>query len=82
MTISRDDERLKALENKTARLSVRDSNAIEIGTKGREAFMRLLDGNEKNRAIFALDRDGQTEFRTLDGTGAVIRQMTLSTPEK
>ncbi|HEY1804839.1 MAG TPA: hypothetical protein VGG45_10180 [Terracidiphilus sp.] len=60
----------------------RDSNAIEIGTKGRQAFMRLQDTREKDRAVFALEGDGKTEFRTLDGTGAVMRQMTLSTPER
>ena len=60
----------------------RDSNAIEIGTKGRQAFVRLLDSKEKNRAIFALGGDGKTEFRTFNGTGAVMRQMMLSTPER
>lgn len=60
----------------------RDSNAIEIGTKGRQAFVRLQDMKEKDRAVFALDSDGQTKFRTLDGTGVVIRQMILSTPGK
>jgi hypothetical protein len=60
----------------------RDSNAIEIGTKGREAFVRLQDTKEKDRAVFALDDDGRTEFTTLDGTGTVIRQTTLSTPDR
>ena len=60
----------------------RDSNAIEIGTKGRQAFVRLQDTKEKDRAVFALDGDGRTEFRTVDGTGTVIRQMMLSTPER
>lgn len=60
----------------------RDSNAIEIWTKGRQAFVRLQDTKEKGRAVFALDGDGRTEFRTVDGTGTVIRQMMLSTPER
>jgi hypothetical protein len=60
----------------------RDSNAIEIGTKGKQAFVKLQDTNEKDRAVFALEGDGRTEFRTLDGMGAAVRQMTLSTPER
>jgi uncharacterized protein (TIGR03435 family) len=56
--------------------------AIEIGRNDRQAFVRLQDSKEKDRAVFALDDEGRTEFRTLDGTGTVIRQMTLSAPEK
>jgi hypothetical protein len=57
----------------------RDSNAIEIGTKAREAFVKLKDTKEKDRAVFSMDGDGRTEFRTLDRTGVAIRQMSLST---
>jgi hypothetical protein len=60
----------------------RDSNAIEIGTKGKQAFVKLQDTKEKDRAVFALEGDGRTEFSTLDGMGVAIRQMTLSTPER
>jgi hypothetical protein len=59
----------------------RDSNAIEIGTKGRRAFVRLQDTEERDRAVFDLNGDGQTEFRTFDSSGAVTRQMTLSTTQ-
>jgi hypothetical protein len=59
----------------------RDSNAIEIGTKGRRAFVRLQDTEERDRAVFDLNGDGQTEFRTFDSSGAVTRQMTLSTAQ-
>ncbi len=60
----------------------RDSNAIEIGTKGKQAFVRMQDTKEKDRAVFTLKDDGRTEFKTLDGMGAPIRQMTLSAPER
>ncbi|HEY2038031.1 MAG TPA: hypothetical protein VGG95_00065 [Edaphobacter sp.] len=60
----------------------RDSNAIEIGTKGKQAFVKLQDTKEKDRAVFSIDGDEHTRFRTLDGKGSTIRQMTLSTPER
>jgi hypothetical protein len=60
----------------------RDSNAIEIGTKGNHAFVKLQDTDEKDRAVFSLDGDGRTEFKTLDKTGAPIRQTMLSTQER
>jgi hypothetical protein len=60
----------------------KDSNAIEIGTKGDQAFVKLQDTKEKDRAVLSLDSEGHTEFRTLDKTGAAIRQMILSTPER
>lgn len=59
-----------------------DSNGIEIGTRGNQAFFRLQDTKEKDRAVFALGIDGQTEFKTLDGSGHVTRDLILSQPEK
>jgi hypothetical protein len=60
----------------------RDSNAIEIGTRGSQAFVKLKDTKEKDRAVFSMDGEGRTEFKTLDKTGVTIRQMALSTVER
>jgi hypothetical protein len=60
----------------------RDSNAIEIGTKGQQAFVKFQDTKEKDRAVFTLDRDGHTDFKTLDGSGTVTQQVTFSNPHK
>lgn len=60
----------------------KDSNAIEIGTRGKQAFVKLQDTNQKDRAVFSLDADGRTEFTTLDSAGAAVRDMTLSRPER
>ena len=57
----------------------RDSNAIEIGTKGSQAFFRFQDTKQKDRAVFAL-QDGRTDFRTLDGIGNITRELDLSQP--
>ena len=62
--------------------AARDSNAIEIGTRGKQAFIKLQDTKENDRAVLSLDEDESTEFRTLDGKGSTIRQVTLSKPEK
>lgn len=59
-----------------------DSNAIEIGTRGKQAFFRLQDTKEKDRAVFALGVDGQAEFKALDGIGHVTRDLILSQPER
>jgi hypothetical protein len=58
----------------------RDSNAIEIGTKGSTAFLKLQDTDEKDRAVIELGEQGRTTFRTLDATGKVIRDVRLSEP--
>jgi hypothetical protein len=60
----------------------RDSNGVEVGTKGSTAFFRLLDTNEKERAALDLTESGATTFRTLDANGKAIRQVILSEPEK
>jgi len=60
----------------------RDSNGIEIGTKGSNAFFRLLDTKEKERAVLQFAGSGTTTFKTLDENGTVIRNTTLSEPKK
>jgi hypothetical protein len=60
----------------------RDSNGIELGTNGSNAFFRFLDTKEKARATLDLDESGATTFQTLDANGKVIRKATLSEPEK
>ena len=60
----------------------RDSNGIEIGTNGGNAFFRLLDTKEKERAVLQLAGSGTTSFKTLDENGKVIRSSTLSEPKK
>jgi hypothetical protein len=60
----------------------RDSNGIEVGTKGSTAFFRFLDTKEKARAVLDLAESGATTFQTLDANGKVIRKITLSEPEK
>src|SRR4051794_3816200 len=60
----------------------RDSNGIEIGTNGGNAFFRLLDTKEKERAVLQLAGNGTTTFKTLDENGKVIRSTTLSEPKK
>ena len=59
-----------------------DSNGIEIGTKGGSAFFCLLDAREKERAVLRYEEGRATTFRTLDGNGKVIRDLTLSAPEE
>jgi hypothetical protein len=60
----------------------RDSNGIEIGTKGSDAFFRLQDTNEKDRAVLQFGGNGTTTFKTLDGSGKVIRNIALSEPDQ
>jgi len=60
----------------------RDSNGIEIGTNGGNAFFRLLDTKEKERAVLQLAGSGTTTLKTLDENGKVIRCTTLSEPKK
>ena len=55
----------------------RDSNAIEIGTMGGQAFVKLQDTEQRDRAVFAFE-DGRTDFKTLDATGTVTRNVTFS----
>ena len=57
----------------------RDSNAIEIGTKGGQAFVKLEDTKQRDRAVFAFE-DGRTNFKTLDRAGTVTRNLSLSGP--
>lgn len=51
----------------------RDSNGIEIGTKGRSAFVRLVDTKEKDRSALRLGEDGSTTFKTFDNKGRTLR---------
>ncbi len=60
----------------------RDSNGIEIGTRGSQAFFRLLDTRERERALLQYSEGGATTFRTHDADGKVIRDLTLSEPGK
>jgi hypothetical protein len=60
----------------------RDSTGIEIGTKDSNAFFRLKDAREKDRAVVQLDKDGTTTFKTLDSTGNTIRNLDLSEPTR
>lgn len=60
----------------------RDSNAIEIGTKGSSAYFRLQDPKEKDRAVLQLAGDGSTSFKSMDGAGRLIRDIALSEPDK
>ncbi len=60
----------------------RDSNGIEMGTEGSRAFLRFLDTHEKERAVLQYNEGGPTTFRTRDTSGKVIRDLTLSAPEK
>lgn len=50
-----------------------DKTGIEIGTKGPQAFFKLKDTTEKDRAILSLEADGHTHFNTLDSAGKVIQ---------
>ena len=59
-----------------------DSNAIEIGTRGKQAFVKLQNTEQRDRAVFALEEDGRTRFKTLDNSGAVTRDLTFSGPAK
>jgi hypothetical protein len=60
----------------------RDSNAIEIGTKERQAFFKFQDTKEKDRAVLSLDSDESIQFKTFDGEGSSIRAVTLSRPDR
>jgi hypothetical protein len=60
----------------------RDSNGIEVGTSGGNAFFRLLDTKEKERAVLQLAENGTTTFKTFDENGKLIRDATLSEPKK
>ena len=60
----------------------RDSNGIEVGTKGGNAFFRLLDTREKPRILLDLAETGAATFQVLDENGKVIRNTTLSDAEK
>ncbi|HKO20466.1 MAG TPA: hypothetical protein VJU82_16440 [Acidobacteriaceae bacterium] len=56
-----------------------DSDAIEIGTTGGKAFVKLEDTKQRDRAVFAFE-DGRTDFKTLSAAGAVTRNLTFSGP--
>lgn len=60
----------------------RDSNGIEVGTKGSNAFFRLVDAREKARVALDLAERGVITFQTLDASGKAIRKAALSEPEK
>jgi hypothetical protein len=53
----------------------RDSIGVEIGTKGSDAFLRLKDTKEKDRAVLQLGRDGATSFQSVDSRGRAERDL-------
>jgi hypothetical protein len=60
----------------------KDSNGIEVGTHGNQAFFRLLDTRQRERALLEYSEGGPTTFKTRDPDGKVIRDLTLSEPDK
>jgi hypothetical protein len=52
-----------------------DSTGIEIGTQGSDAFVRLKDSSERERALLQFGPEAGTTLRTFDNRGNLVRDL-------
>lgn len=59
-----------------------DKDGIEIGTQGSEAVFRLMDTNERSRAVMSLKPSGETNLTAFDAHGNMTQRVMPSRPQK